>query len=233
MSRAGGPVLTELAKRLKADCAEVDVIEADITDEAAARGAFGQAVARFGWLDIVVANASVILLARSRTRQFMEWQRMVDIKVLGLLFIANPVLPHLLEAASAEKRRVADLVLISSAAGRVPPQWERRLRPHQARSRRVRRVIARGGGQAVIRVSLIEPSAVTTELAGHNRPEVQEGCERGSRTMERTDAVDIAGTVWPVGTRCQRHPPASGRDQRGAHPPDRTGAVRLRATCPA
>jgi NADP-dependent 3-hydroxy acid dehydrogenase YdfG len=51
---------------------------------------------------------------------FLEWQPMVELNVLGLLYTAHAAVPHLLSAASSEPRQVADLVLISSVADRVP-----------------------------------------------------------------------------------------------------------------
>ena len=58
--------------------------------------------------------------ARSRGgAPLSEWQRMVDLNVLGLLYCAHAALPHLLRAAEDGPRHVADMVNISSAAGRI------------------------------------------------------------------------------------------------------------------
>ena len=48
-----------------------------------------------------------------------EWDQMVAINVQGLLYVTHAALPHLLEAANQEPRQVADIVNISSVAGRV------------------------------------------------------------------------------------------------------------------
>jgi NADP-dependent 3-hydroxy acid dehydrogenase YdfG len=50
-------------------------------------------------------------------------------------------------------------------------------------------------------VSLIEPGAVETELAGHNRPEVQEGIRARFGGIERMQAEDIADAITYVVTR--------------------------------
>jgi NADP-dependent 3-hydroxy acid dehydrogenase YdfG len=193
--------LVEVAKRLEADGGEVAVVEADVTDEAAARGAVEQAVARFGRLDTVVANAGVMLLGPIENAPVQEWQRMVDINVLGLLYTA---LPHLLDAASAEPRRVADLVLVSSVAGRVPRNGSGvyNLTKHGvgAFGESLRQEVTKRH----VRVSLIEPGAVATELAGHNRPEVQETMRARFQNMERMEAVDIAEAIGFVVTRPRR-----------------------------
>ena len=47
-----------------------------------------------------------------------EWDRMVTLNIQGLLYVAHAALPHLLRAAESDPRRVADLVNVSSVAGR-------------------------------------------------------------------------------------------------------------------
>ena len=180
------------------------VVEADITDEGAARSAVEQTLARFGRLDTVVANAGVMLLGPIENAPIQEWQRMVDTNVLGLLYTAHAALPHLLQAASGEPRQVADLVLISSVAGRVPRNGSGvyNLTKHGvgAFGEALRQEVTKRH----VRVSLIEPGAVATELAGHNRPEVQETMRARFQTMERMEAVDIAETIGFVVTRPRR-----------------------------
>lgn len=196
--------LAALAERLGADGAEVAVVEADVTDETAARGAVQQAVERFGRLDTVVANAGVMLLGPIVGAPVEEWRRMVDLNVMGLLYTAHAALPHLLEAASGEPRRVADLVLVSSVAGRTTRNGSGvyNLTKHGvgAFGESLRQEVTKRH----VRVSLIEPGAVATELAGHNRPEVQETLRARFREMERLEAVDIAETIGFVVTRRRR-----------------------------
>ena len=52
-----------------------------------------------------------------------------------------------------------------------------------------------------VRVSLVEPGATETELAGHNRPEVLEGLKRRFSNMERLQATDISDAVTYIVTR--------------------------------
>ena len=52
-----------------------------------------------------------------------------------------------------------------------------------------------------MRVSLVEPGAVATELAGHNRPEVLEGLRQRFADMERLQSEDIADAIGYVVTR--------------------------------
>jgi NADP-dependent 3-hydroxy acid dehydrogenase YdfG len=196
--------LADLAKRLEADGTEVLVVEADVTDEAAARDAIEQTVQRFGRLDTVIANAGVMLLGPIENAPVEEWQQMVEINVMGLLYTSHAALPHLLDAASSEPRRVADLVLVSSVAGRVARSGSGvyNLTKHGvgAFGEALRQEVTRRH----VRVSLVEPGAVATELAGHNRPEIQETLLTRFRDMERMEAEDIADVIGYVVTRPRR-----------------------------
>jgi NADP-dependent 3-hydroxy acid dehydrogenase YdfG len=193
--------LEGLAGRIGADAL---VVEADVADEAAARAAVQQAVDRFGRLDTVIANAGVMLLGPVEDAPVEEWQRMVDVNLLGLLYTSHAALPHLLRAAEDGPRRVADLVLISSVAGRV------------ARTGSAVYNLTKHGvgafGEALrqevtgrhVRVSMIEPGAVATELTGHNRPEIQETIRGRFANIERLEAEDIADAIAYVVTRPRR-----------------------------
>jgi NADP-dependent 3-hydroxy acid dehydrogenase YdfG len=196
--------LAELATRLEADGTDVLVVEADVTDEAAARGAVEQTVQRFGRLDTVIANAGVMLLGPIENAPVEEWEQMVGINVMGLLYTSRAALPHLLDAASSEPRRVADLVLISSVAGRVARNGSGvyNLTKHGvgAFGEALRQEVTKRH----VRVSLVEPGAVATELAGHNRPEVRETLMTRFRDMERMESEDIADVISYIITRPRR-----------------------------
>jgi NADP-dependent 3-hydroxy acid dehydrogenase YdfG len=78
-----------------------------------------QAAGQFGRLDILVNNAGLMLLGPVASADPQEWDRMIAINVQGLLYTTRAALPHLLQAAEQGPRRVADIVNISSIAGRV------------------------------------------------------------------------------------------------------------------
>jgi NADP-dependent 3-hydroxy acid dehydrogenase YdfG len=192
--------LESLAARLGTG-ARVLVLETDVTDEAQARAAVERTVDELGRLDTLVNNAGVMLLGPIVGAPLEEWQRMVEINLLGLLYCTHAALPHLLEAAAGEPRGVADLVNVSSVAGRVARLGSGVYNATKfgvaAFSESLRQEVTRRH----VRVSLIEPGAVATELAGHNRPEVLETIRSNFEDVERMSADDIAESIAFVVTR--------------------------------
>ena len=176
----------------------------DVTDEQQARRAVDETVQEFGRLDTLVNNAGVMLLGPAVGAPIEEWRRMVDLNVLGLLYCAHAALPQLLKAAEDGPRRVADLVNVSSVAGRVARSGSGvyNLTKHGvgAFSEALRQEVT----TRHVRVSLIEPGATETELAGHNRPEILEGLRGRFGEMERMQAEDIADAITYIVTRPRR-----------------------------
>jgi NADP-dependent 3-hydroxy acid dehydrogenase YdfG len=129
---------------------------------------------------------------------------MIDVNLKGLLYCAHAALPHLLQAAEQEPRNVADLVNISSVAGRVARLGSGvyNLTKHGvgAFSESLRQEVT----QRHVRVSLVEPGAVSTELASHNRPEIRDVIAQNFANTERLEASDIADAIVFIVTRSRR-----------------------------
>ena len=196
--------LEELAESIRKDGGNVVTITADVTDQEQARAAVQQTVDELGRLDTVVNNAGVMLLGPIVDAPVEEWEQMVHLNVLGLLYVAHAALPHLLSAAEEGPREVADLVNISSVAGRVARNgsgvYNATKHAVGAFSESLRQEVT---GRHV-RVSLVEPGAVATELSGHNRPEILEGIKDRFAGIERMEAEDIAETIEFIVTRPRR-----------------------------
>jgi NADP-dependent 3-hydroxy acid dehydrogenase YdfG len=191
--------LEELAAELMSQGHTAVVLECDVTDQEQAAAAVERTVAELGRLDTLINNAGVMLLGPAAGAPLDEWQRMVDLNVLGLLYCAHAALPHLQRAAAAGQRQVADMVNISSVAGRFARTGNGVYALTKfgvgAFSESLRQELA---GQYV-RVSLVEPGATATELASHNRPEVLEAI-RG-QFGQRMEATDIADAISYIVTR--------------------------------
>ena len=175
------------------------VLECDVTDEQEATGAVDRTVSELGRLDTLINNAGVMLLGPVVGAPVREWQRMVDLNVLGLLYCAHAALPHLLRAAEGGPRQVADMVNISSVAGRAARNGNGvySLTKHGvgAFSESLRQEVTK----RYVRVSLVEPGATATELASHNRPEVLEAIR--NQIGQTIEAEEIADAITYIVTR--------------------------------
>ena len=113
-------------------------------------------------------------------------------------------LPHLVAAAARPPRNVADLVNISSTGGRV------------ARAGTAVYSLTKFGVGALseslrqelipnrVRVSVVEPGTVATELASHTREELREGIVQMTQSIELLRPDDIAEAITYVVTRDRR-----------------------------
>jgi NADP-dependent 3-hydroxy acid dehydrogenase YdfG len=196
-----GDRLTSLAERIRGAGGTALALTADVAEEEQAREAVERTVAELGRLDTLINNAGVMMLGPAVDAPLEEWQRMVQVNVLGLLYCAHAALPHLLKAAEDGPRRVADLVNISSVAGRVVRNGSA---VYNATKHGVG-AFSEGLRQEVtgrhVRVSLVEPGATETELASHNRPEILAGLRERFTAMERLRSEDIADAIGYVVTR--------------------------------
>jgi NADP-dependent 3-hydroxy acid dehydrogenase YdfG len=196
--------LDELVKTIAAAGGSAHAIEADVTKRESARAAVDETVATFGRLDTLVNNAGVMLLGPIVGADPAEWERMLDLNVAGLMFCTNAALPHLLKAAEDEPRRVADIVNVSSVAGRVARSgsgvYNASKHAVGAFSESLRQEVTKRH----VRVSLVEPGAVETELASHNRAEVREMMSKRFGDMERMQSEDIADAIAYIVTRARR-----------------------------
>jgi NADP-dependent 3-hydroxy acid dehydrogenase YdfG len=210
LARAGADVaivarrrdrLDALAGRLRDEGATVLVIAADITSQQQAQAAVERTVSELGRLDTLVNNAGMMLLGPVVDAPLAEWERMIKINVEGLLYCAHAALPHLLAAAQDGSRKIADMVNISSVAGRVARSGSGvyNLTKHGvgAFSESLRQEVT---GRHV-RVSVVEPGAVATELRSHNRPEIQEQIAERFGEIEILKAQDIADAIAYIVTR--------------------------------
>jgi NADP-dependent 3-hydroxy acid dehydrogenase YdfG len=110
--------LDDLATEIRRAGAVALPIAADLTDAQAAEAAIQKTIDELGRLDILVNAAGVMLNGPSDESPLLEWDRMVDINLRGLMYTTKAALPHLLKAAADSPRSVTDVVNISSVAGR-------------------------------------------------------------------------------------------------------------------
>jgi NADP-dependent 3-hydroxy acid dehydrogenase YdfG len=196
-------LLDALARTIENVGGKALAVEADVTSKAGAKAAVEAAVRTFGRLDTLVNNAGLMLLGPIVGADPAEWDRMLALNVQGLMYCTNAALPHLLAAADSEPRRVADIVNVSSVAGRVVHNgggvYNATKFAVGAFSESLRQEVTKRH----VRVSLVEPGATKTELRSHNRPEVRELLAKRFDDMERLEAEDIADAIAYIVTRAR------------------------------
>jgi NADP-dependent 3-hydroxy acid dehydrogenase YdfG len=149
-------------------------VAADITDRGQAETAVQTVVQRFGRVDILINNAGLMLLGTVLDQDVEEWERMIAVNQKGLLYLTSAALPYLLTAAEDGPRKVADIVNISSIAGRQA--WPKFGVYSMTRfgvngfTEALRQEVT----QKHVRVGLLEPGAVATELVSQNSQTVRD-----------------------------------------------------------
>jgi NADP-dependent 3-hydroxy acid dehydrogenase YdfG len=193
--------LEKLAAEIGDDGGSPLPIEADISDQEQAIAAVDRTVSELGRLDIVVNNAGVMLLGPIEDAPTEEWDRMIDLNLKGLINTTHAAVPHLLSAAQDSRRGCADLVNISSVAGRIARAGSGVYNLTKfgvgAFSESFRQEFA---GRR-IRSTLIEPGAVATELSDHLRDGVREQVRQRFADIEMLQAEDVADAIAYAVTR--------------------------------
>ena len=182
--------LDELAKSLAALGAEPLVLEADLLDEHAAQRIVADTEKHFGRLDILVNNAGVMYLEPVAEADLGRWRRMLELNVLSLIASTQAAL------AGMRARKDGHIVNISSTAGRVANPNAAAYSATKfgvvAFSEALRREIYADG----VRVSVIEPGAVATELREHiGHAQVQKAINAWAEGMRQLQAEDVAETI--------------------------------------
>ncbi|MEV6682608.1 SDR family NAD(P)-dependent oxidoreductase [Streptomyces erythrochromogenes] len=195
--------LIELASEIAGVGGRSLVLAADITSAQAAAQAVERTVEGLGRLDTLVNNAGLMLLGPAAGATVGDWQRMIDVNLAGLMYCTHAAVPHLVKAAADGPRQVADIVNISSVAGRVAYGMSAAYCATKfgvgAFSEALRQELAR----LHVRVSAVEPGAVDTELRTHNPEEIQAQLDARFGDMERLQGDDVADAVAYIVTRAR------------------------------
>jgi NADP-dependent 3-hydroxy acid dehydrogenase YdfG len=196
--------LQDLRRRIEDTGGTALAVEVDVSVQEKAAAAVDEVVAELGRLDTVVNNAGLMLIGEAANADPADWDTMLSVNVAGLLYVTRASLPYLIAAAADSPRGVADLVNISSTAGRVA-------RPGTAVyaltkfgvgafSEGIRQELL---GQRV-RVSLVEPGTVQTEITDNLPPADQAAMAKRTEGMVKLLPEDIADAVTYVVTRNRR-----------------------------
>ena len=191
--------LADLAERIRGNGGRVLAAVCDVTDESQAHGLIQKAVEEFGRVDILVNNAGVMLLSSVGKGLSEEWRTMFDVNVLGLLYTTDAAIEAM------KNQDGGHLVNISSLAGRKVTRDSSGV---YAGSKHAVGAISEGLRQELlqdgIRVTIIEPGAVETELPDHITDEDARESLGGLLDLEILQAEDVANAIVYAVTQPQR-----------------------------
>src|SRR3984957_15729158 len=178
-----------LAQRISDEGGTAISLTTDVGDEAQARAFVERTHSELGRLDVLVNNAGVMLLGPIENASTEEWRRMIHANVFGVLYCTHAALPLMHDQGSGH------ILNVSSVAGRVARAGSGVYNLTKfgvgAFSESLRQEAVALG----VRVTLVEPGAVATELPSHNRPEVLEQMAKRFQGVTPLAADDIANAV--------------------------------------
>jgi NADP-dependent 3-hydroxy acid dehydrogenase YdfG len=191
--------IEELAGRIRADGGEAVAIETDVADEAGARAFIEGAREQLGGLHGLINNAGVMLLGPVEGADTEQWRRMIDVNCLGLLYCTHAALPLMREEGAGH------IVNVSSVAGRVAALGSAVYNMTKWGVVGFSEGLRQEALHANVRVTIIEPGYVETELQGHNEgnPIVMEAMEKTRQQLDPLQASDIADAILHALTRPQ------------------------------
>jgi clavulanate-9-aldehyde reducatase len=191
--------IDELAQRIMADGGEAVAIETDVTDEASARAFVEGAREQLGGLHGLVNNAGVMLLGPVEGADTDQWRTMVQVNCLGLLYCTHAALPIMREEGAGH------IVNVSSVAGRVASLGSAVYNLTKWGVVGFSEGLRQEALHANVRITIIEPGFVETELQGHNEgsPIVMEAMGKMREQIDPLQAPDIADAIVFALTRPQ------------------------------
>jgi clavulanate-9-aldehyde reductase len=178
-----------LAQRIRDEGGRAIAMTTDVGEEDEARAFVEHAHAALGRLDVLVNNAGVMLLGPIENAPTEEWRRMIHANLFGVLYCTHAALPLMRGQGSGH------IVNVSSVAGRVARAGSGVYNLTKFGVGAFSESLRQEGVAIGVRVTLIEPGAVATELPGHNREEVLEQMAKRFAGVTPLASEDIASAI--------------------------------------
>ncbi|MDJ0567508.1 MAG: SDR family NAD(P)-dependent oxidoreductase [Pleurocapsa sp. MO_192.B19] len=183
--------LQALSNKIKNRGGQAISLVADIADLNKAQQSVHQTYDAFGSVDILVNSAGVMFLSSIAEANITDWQNMIQLDLLSLMTLSKTALSYMQQQGSGH------IINISSVMGRTI--WARRSAGYSAAKWGVGAFSEALRQEAIasnVRVTLIEPGAVDTELS-HNitNPTVKEEVLGYVANVEALESEDIASAI--------------------------------------
>jgi NADP-dependent 3-hydroxy acid dehydrogenase YdfG len=163
-----------------------------VTDKNKCKEVVKKTMGKWDQIDILVNNAGVMLLGPALDAPIEEWEQMMQVNVIGLLYMTHAALPVI------KKNKNGHIVNISSVAGRTTRSGSAVYNATKwgvvAFTDALRQEFAEE--KTGVRTTLIEPGYVKTELQSHNRPKIQKELKERFGGTKGLEAEDIARGIF-------------------------------------
>jgi clavulanate-9-aldehyde reducatase len=197
LSRAGATVALAARRRERLDAlaeqleGEASIHEVDVTDEQQARSFIEEAHSEHGGLHVLVNNAGVMLLGPVMGSDPADWRRMLDVNLWGLLVCTHTALPLIAQSGGG------DVVNVSSVAGRRADAGAAVYNMTKFGVHAFSEALRQEALHVGVRVTVVAPGFVDTELQGHNtNPVVVETIDKYKEHIgDILKAEDIANAI--------------------------------------
>ena len=191
--------LEDLVGRINGNGGKVLGVACDVTDEQQAHNLIKRGRDEFGRVDILVNNAGVMQLSKVQKGLSDEWRTMFEVNVLGLLYATDAAIEMMKEQGSGH------LVNISSLASRGTRPGVGVYSGTKMAVNGISESLRQELLEDNIRVTMVEPGAVETELPDHiTDDEAREGLSSLLEQLDPLKAEDIANAVVYVVTQPER-----------------------------
>ena len=179
-----------LKKEIMKNKQEVFAGKLDVTSKSDCDSFVDAVVSKWGRIDVLVNNAGLMPLSYFKNGKVEKWEQMIDVNIKGVLYCTSAVIPHML------KEKSGHIVNMSSVGGRIVfaggTVYCATKHAITAFSEGIRKELS---PKYNIRVTCIEPGAVSTELLDTITDESMAGFVQATKNMEILQSEDIANAV--------------------------------------
>ena len=183
--------LQALARRIEDEGGRALALPADVGDERQARGFIEHAYEHLGRLDVLVNNAGVMLLGPVLGADVEQWRQMVNVNVFGVLYCTHAALPVMQQQGGGH------IVNVSSVAGRRARLGSAVYNFTKFGVTGFSEALRQEALHIGVRVTVIEPGYVETELQAHNEGNemVMNAMAKMRESIDPLQAQDIANAI--------------------------------------
>jgi NADP-dependent 3-hydroxy acid dehydrogenase YdfG len=183
--------INQLRDELNSNGSKALAVPTDVSDEASANALIKAAQDEYGRVDALINNAGVMLLGAVQGAETDEWRTMVNVNVLGLMYCTHAAIPVMQAGGGGH------IVNVSSVAGRIAAMGSAAYNATKWAVVGFSEALRQEVLFSNIRVTIVEPGFVETELQGHNtNPVVVEAIQKyAEETKPLLTADDIAASI--------------------------------------